>query len=409
MIEAILSNPLLILGIALCAGFAFGKLLNLVKMPNVTGFVIAGILLGATLFNRRDALVQFDIVNDFALGFVAFVIGAELEYAKLKQIGASILAIVLCETGVAFLLVWLATWAWTGSLPLALILGALASATAPAATVLTIRQMRAKGPLTTTLLAVVGIDDAIALMIYAFAAAFARSALGTASSFSFNSAILSPVLHILGGVAIGSALGLLLIPFIRQVRNQAELLILMCGGIILCDGIATQFNFSELLSNMAFGFIVANFLRSSPSRILIALDQLTPPVYTAFFVLAGAQLQLGTCVSSMFLMGLAVIYTLSRVTGKMSGAALGSFIAKAPPVLKKYIGFGLVSQVGVAIALAVIVRREFGNSGFTIHGFEFSELIVNLLLFTTIFTEIIGPLLTRFAIEKAGEEGKAEY
>jgi hypothetical protein len=198
--------------------------------------------------------------------------------------------------------------------------------------------------------------------------------------------------------------------FIRRVRNQAELLIAMCGGIILCDGIATQWGFSELLCNMAFGFTLTNSVRDAMSRVLIAIDQLTPPVYTAFFVLAGAQLSLTACTTT-FMLGLAACYTLARIGGKLLGARTGGWLGGAAPLVRRYVGFGLVSQVGVAIALAVVIRREFGDFSVTLRGatYVLSTMVVNLLLFTTIATEILGPILTRLALNRAGEVNQAEY
>jgi Kef-type K+ transport system membrane component KefB len=410
VIEAIAHNPLLVLGLALLAGLACAKLAQLCRVPSVTGFVLAGIAMGVALSEHRAALQRFDVVNDFALGFVAFVIGAELELAHLWRLGRSVVGIVLAEALAAFVLVWIATWAWTGECGLGALLGALASATAPAATVLVIRQLKARGPLTTTLLAVVAIDDALALMIYAFAAVVARSTLSSGIDLSWMSAVAAPLGRIAGGILSGAVVGGVFALFVRRVRNQAELLIAMCGGIILCDGIATQWGFSELLCNMAFGFVLTNSVRDVMSRVLIAIDQLTPPVYTAFFVLAGTQLSLTAC-TAPFMLGLAALYTTARIAGKLAGSRLGGWAAGAAPMVRRYVGFGLVSQVGVAIALAVVIKREFGDFSVVLRGttYVLSVMVVNLLLFTTIATEIFGPVLTRLALTRAGEVNQAEY
>ena len=401
-VQNFLGTPLLTLGVALLVGFFCGRLAELCKLPRVTGYVIAGVLLGHSIYSGSFDLLHFDIVNDFALGFVAFTIGAELDIERLKKVGFCVLTIVFGETLVSFALVALCTFFLTKEIHLSVLLGALASATAPAATVMTLRQMNARGPVTTTLLAVVGLDDALALIVYAFAAAFLKGSL-TEAEFSCLQAFVIPLLRILGAVLLGSLAGLASTRLVRNIKMSAEMILFVCGSVIFCDGLANKFGFSELLCNMAFGFTVSNLLKTSPTRLLTALDQLTPPVYAAFFVLAGAQLRLSACCTP-FMLSLAAIYTISRIIGKSCGAWLGSVIGHAEEVIRKNIGFGLISQVGIAIALAVIIRREFRPLGLYFHGYEISQMIINLLLFTTIFTEIIGPALTRYGIRRANED-----
>ena len=401
-VQNFLGSPLLTIGVAMLMGFFVGRLAEMIKLPRVTGYVIAGVLLGHTVYSGSFDLQRFDITNDFALGFVAFTIGAELEIKRLRQVGLCVATIVVFETLVSFALVSFCTFLLTKEFALSVLLGSLASATAPAATVMTLRQMKAKGPVTTTLLAVVGLDDALALIVYAFAAAFLKGSIGGAD-ISLVQAFLLPFLRILGALGLGALLGLAFLPVFKSVTLQTEMLLLICASIIFCDGLATRFGFSELLCNMTFGFTVANAGHFSTIRLLNGIDQLTPPIYAAFFVLAGAQLRLGACCNP-FMLSLAAIYTVSRVLGKVSGAYLGSLVGKADEVIRKNIGFGLVSQVGIAIALAVIIRREFRPLGIYFGRFEMSEMIINLLLFTTIFTEIIGPALTRYGIRRAGED-----
>lgn len=401
-----LGSPLLTIGVAMLMGFFVGRLAEMIKLPRVTGYVIAGVILGHTIYSGSFDLLRFDITNDFALGFVAFTIGAELEIDRLKKVGLCVATIVIFETLVSFILVSFCTFLLTKDLPLSVLLGSLASATAPAATVMTLRQMKAKGPVTTTLLAVVGLDDALALIVYAFAAAFLKGSLNS-DGISIVQAFILPLLRILGALGLGGLLGLAMLPVLKSITLQAEMLLFVCASIIFCDGLATRFGFSELLCNMAFGFTVANVGRFSTGRLLNAIDQLTPPIYAAFFVLAGAQLRLNACCNA-FMLSLAAVYTLSRIVGKVGGAYLGSLIGKASDTIRKNIGYGLVSQVGIAIALAVIIRREFRPLNIYFGNFEMSQMIINLLLFTTIFTEIIGPALTRYGIRRAGEDHSAE-
>ena len=396
-------NPLLIVGLATILSFGAGWLIHKLKFPMVTGYVLMGALLGASaigLFNAR-ALDQVNVVSDLALGVVAFSIGGELKRQVFKQLGKSIFSIVLFEALGAFVLVTTAMFFMTHKLYMALILGAVSAATAPAATVAVLQQYRAKGPLTTTILAVVGIDDAIALIIYAFASSIAKALIGGGEGVSLSSALLIPVVEIFGAIVVGLLMGAILSALSRKMREQAYLLTLTMGAILICSGIALRFQLSELLANMALAMAFVNLAPARRSKQVLDVVQLMGfPLIAAFFCLAGARLEIGL-LPQIGWMGL--VYTLTRMAGKFGGAFTGAKLSHAPQVVQKYIGLSLWPQIGVALALAIIVGKDFKFYGD--EGHFLATLVINLLLFTTLITEVVGPLMTRWALGRAGETG----
>ncbi|MCD6219487.1 cation:proton antiporter, partial [Candidatus Calescamantes bacterium] len=275
---------------------------------------------------------------------------------------------------------------------------AVASATAPAATVAVINQYRARGPLTTTILGVVGSDDAIALMIYSFASSVARSFLEHIR-LTMQTVFFVPLREIIFSLVLGIILGYLLGIGIKKTRNRSEAFTLVMGALLIGEGLATQFHLSELLTIMAMGMMAVNVapLRRF-SQVMETVNIAGFPIIAAFFCLAGTKLNI-RLLSQIGILGIA--YTLARMIGKWSGAYLGARVSGASEKIRKYVGFSLFPQIGVAIALAIVVEKEFGRIG--VEGKNLALMVINILLFTTIITEIIGPNLTRISLKKAGE------
>jgi len=404
MIEHV--NHLLFLGLTTLGGLAAGKLMNKIKLPAVTGYVLIGVILGSSVTGilTPDILEKMDLINGLALGFIAFVIGEELEFNSLRKCGKSIIYISICEALGAFILVTLSTYLMIRKLHLALILGAVASATAPAATLMVLRESKSEGILTTTLMAVVAIDDAMALILYGFSSSIAKVLMVRGSNLSISNMILKPSLEIAGAIILGILSGLVLSFFAKKMKSQNELLILIVGIVLLNSGLAQFCSVSELLSCMFMGITLCNAIPSLTNRIFRLTANVTPPLYVMFFVLAGARLQLGLIKVVGVLGG---IYTLARILGKVGGASLGGYLSDAPKQIRNYIGFGLLSQIGVAVGLAIMISYEFPVSIYGEAGVQMAVWVVNILLFTTIITEVIGPILTKYAITKAGEVNKA--
>lgn len=386
-------NPFIVLGIALIVGVVFGKFLNKLKIPAVAGYIIAGLLLGKSGFDIISSgfIEDLSFISDFALGIIAFNIGSELELSVIKKLGKSIFIIAICEALGAFILVTGITFLITKDMAIALILGAVSSATAPAATVMVLREYNANGPLTSTLLGVVAVDDAICLMIYAIASSIAKVFIKH-EVITLYKVVVYPVQEIILSIIVGGIIGILLAYLIKISTKEMEMISFIIGIIILTDGIATMLTLSPLLTSMSLGIMVAN-ISSNHKRAFSSIERFSPPIITVFFILAGARLDI-SLIPKIGLIGIA--YLILRITGKIAGASLGGVISKASDTVRRYIGLGLLSQVGVAVGLAIVVNREFA-------GTKLGNIVITILLATTIITEIIGPVATKYAIIKAKE------
>lgn len=375
-----------------------------IKLPEVTGYVLLGVLLGAFGIFNEPVLGALEPMSTVALGIFAFLIGAELKFEVIGRMGKAILFIVFFETVGAFGVVLLLCLTVGGmDINMSLLLGAVASATAPAATVAIIQQYQARGPLTSTILAVVGIDDAVALVLYVFAESFVSANLLGADlniATTFGGAGLTVLLSVLAGLALA---GIFLV-LLRRVKNNDWILFPLTCFILLQLGIADAFGLSELLSIMVFAMVVANAAPALARKAETIIRNFSPVFLAAFFVLSGAHLDLSSIAATGLL---ALLYFFSRAVGKLGGAALGAAAGGAEPVVRKWIGTSLLPQVGVALALTIAVRNEFMRSEYGEAGQALASTVISILLATTVLTEIIGPLLTRTALTKAGEVGKA--
>ncbi len=398
-------NTLSIVAVAIFFALLGGRILQYFKLPSVTGWVIMGVILGGSFLGvfKEEALRKVDLVSDLALGAIAFSIGSELLIPVLKRLGRSIVTIVVLEALGAFILVTTVTFLVTHKFYVAIILGAISSATAPAATVMVLKEIKARGDLTTTILSVVAIDDAIALILYAFASSVAKTFLSPGNALDFSSVLGRPGMEVLGSLFLGFILGFLISFLSRWIPSRGEFFAIIIGGILIGLGISKTLHFSELLTNMALGATLANLAPQKLETTSGAWETMTPFLYMAFFSLAGAHLNI-RLLPAIWLLGL--IYTGARMLGKISGASLGARLSHAPRAIQRYIGFSLFPQIGVALALAVVVGRDFLNYG--PGGRYLAVIVINILLFTTIITETVGPYLTRWSVTKAGEAGKAK-
>ncbi len=391
----------IMLGLALLAGWAAGLLCRRMKVPMVVGYIVVGIIMGKSLlgvFNDENfqGLVYFTYL---ALACIGFDIGGELALRKLRHLGKPILWISVFESLGATLLVTIAVYLYTRKLHVALVFGALASATAPAATVDVLREYQASGPLTSTVFAVVGIDDAIAIIIYAFSIFFTKMLLA-GGEVRVAEAVLRPLYEILGSLALGSAVGLAFLFLIRRYTARRGLLVLTWGAITLTTGLANQFHFSLILANMAMGMTIVNLTRWRREDVFEIMRGTTPPLFVIFFVLVGSQLDAGRLLS---LGWIGLLYIAFRSAGKQAGASLGGAISRAPEEVRRYLGLCLFSQAGVAIGLSIQTMLELGGGAFGNAGIELGTMAISVIAATTLFFQLIGPPCTRYAIIKAGE------
>lgn len=379
------------LALILFSGQIFGRLVKLIKLPNVTGYLIAGLLIGPYCLKivPKDLVTNLEIMSHIALGFIAFSIGAEFKLSYLKKAGITPIVIALFEALFASVFVSIALFSFGYSLELSLLLGAIASATAPAATVMVVRQYNARGPVTKTLLSVVALDDAVCLMLFGLIMAVVNTMLNPGRT-SIALTIIMPLVEIITSLVIGAVLGFLFLIPMKFFKKESNRLIFTCGFIFLGSSIALSFDLSPLLLCMAMGATLINVTPEGESIFRIT-DFVTPPIFLMFFVISGMELNIGIIPK----LGLiSILYIVVRVIGKVSGATLGAIIAKAPDTVKKYIGFSLVPQAGVAIGLSLIAANSLPDYGQTIRA---------VVLCATLIYELTGPIITKISLMKAGE------
>jgi Kef-type K+ transport system membrane component KefB len=332
------------------------------------------------------------LISNIVLGIIAFSIGQNFSRDNFRKIGKSVIWISVLEACGAWFLVTLVFFLILRQpFYISLLFGAIASATAPAATVMVIREYRAKGNFTDTLLGVVAIDDAWCLIIFAISLAISQAIHShMVDTFFLVKVFLNSILSIFGAFVLGGVMAVILTYFSRFIRTQAEFLIFTLGLILLSIGIATWLHLSVLLANMFLGAVLVNINKSSlnPFEVLKTVDS---PLFLLFFVLAGANLEI-RLLPQLGLIGLA--YLISRLVGKVTGAGLGAHISDASKSIKKYLGLGLVPQAGVALGCALVAKNDFPAIG----GMIFTTVVA-----TTVVYELVGPLCTKYALQKAGE------
>jgi Kef-type K+ transport system membrane component KefB len=397
-------NPFIYLGIIFFAAFLTREFTKKIRIPEVTGYVLVGVVMGVSLLRilGPSILEHLSAVSTVALGIISFIIGVELRLDIIRKLGKSILMIVIFECFAAFALVYFVLLELFPEDPyLALLLGSVASATAPAATVAVIKQYKAKGDLTSTIMAVVGIDDAVALIIYVFASGIVKAGL-TGATTQFLPIFGKTLLSIGESLLLGWAAARMLRLFVGSSRDNDSIQLMIAAAVMALLGISELLGNSELLAIMAFGSILVNTAPTLTRRGSPIVENFSPLFLAAFFLLGGAHLDVRV-LGQVGIMGL--VYFGARSAGKIGGAFLGAFIGRAPKKIRKFIGLTLLPQVGVALALALSINKEFTKPEYGAVGLQIAHYIINILLFTTIITEIIGPLLTRFALQKAGETG----
>ena len=381
-------NILFALAIAMAVGMAMTRLIKLIHLPNVTAYLIAGLLVGPYVLKvlTPEMNSKLSIISDVALGFIAYSIGSEFKFSYIKEIGAKPMVITAFEGCVASLLVFLTLLA----------LGAIAAATAPAATLMVVRQYKANGPVTRMLLPVVAMDDALGLMLYAIMMAIART-LDSGAALSVMTLLVKPLIEIVGSLAMGVLIGTVMVFCLRFFHSRGNKLTMTILIVFLAVGLSTMLDLSSLLVCMMIGATMINVSNDSPA-LLEQCDRFTPPLFLLFFVLSGASLDLSV-LPTVGVVGIA--YVLSRAIGKSLGATIGAAIEKCDKNIIRYLGMTLIPQAGVAIGMARMCLTDLPAYGPTINA---------VVLAGTLIYELSGPVITKIALTKAGEikEGGAK-
>ena len=390
MFEELKLNTFVDLALMIFAGMAMGRLVKKIKLPNVTGYLLAGLLLGPSVLGilSEDFLTAVSVISDAALGFIAFSIGNEFKISYFKRVGVTPIVIATLESLFAVVFVAAALLIAGFEASFSLVLASIAAATAPAATIMVIKQYRAKGPVTETLLSVVALDDATALIMYSVAIAVAKALTG--ASLSAKELVLPALIEIFGALLAGAALGFIFLLPLKFFKKDGNRMSLIVGFIFAGLGLSKLCGFSSLLFCMAMGAIVANF-SGDVNKLMDLSDKITPPIFLLFFVASGADLKISVLPS----VGIAgILYVIVRVAGKMFGATLGAVICKAEKNIKKYLGPALLPQAGVAIGLSLVAGEAFP---------EYATQIRAIILCGTLIYELIGPAISKLSLKKAGE------
>ncbi|MBQ8503017.1 MAG: cation:proton antiporter [Clostridia bacterium] len=407
-------ETLLSIAVALSAGLLMSRVVKPLKLPAVTGYLIAGILIGPYClgqigfsglgFTSHDEVAALSVMNDMALGFIAFAIGDEFRLSQLKHTGkqATIIGVLqACITTVVVdaILIGLHFILGEDKLPLssAIILGAIASATAPAATLMVVRQYKAKGKLTNLLLPIVALDDAVGLVIFAISFGVAKALVS--GEVNLVSIIVDPLVEIVVSLVIGAVIGYALAWAEKFFKSNSKRQALVVTAIFFAVAISkikwqigsVHLAFSPLLVCMMLGTIFCNVCDFS-ADLMEKTDRWTAPLFILFFVLSGAELEFSVF-KDLAVIGVGVAYIIARSLGKYFGARWGSDIAKCEPNIKKYLGITLLPQAGVALGMS-ITAMELGETG---------TIIRNIVLFGVLIYELFGPVMTKNALMKAGD------
>lgn len=387
-------HMLFYLAVILFAGMFTAKLLSKVKLPNVTGYLIAGLIIGPSILGiiPKEGADKLSIISEAALSFIAYSIGSEFNIENLKKLGKGILTVTVFQAYTTLLLVDLVLiFIFKQSVPFSLLLGAIAAATAPAATLMVIRQYKAKGPLVNTLLPVVAIDDALGIIAFGISATIAKALVSNTKNISVAKIIFMPLLEIFLALLIGFLMGILLTYLSRKVKGEDGLLSLVIATLFATAGLAISLDLSSLLACMMVGATLTN-LDPNNKKAFTTVDRFTPPILISFFTIAGVQLDLSV-LKDVGIIG--IVYVVVRVIGKLLGAYLGARIAKLSHVIQKYLGFTLIPQAGVAIGLSMVAENTLPS--------PYGTQVRTIVLAGTVIYELVGPMITKEALIRAGE------
>lgn len=401
----------LALAVLLSAGFLTAKLGQIIRLPSVTGYILTGFILGPAGLNfitEETFGGRLEHFTQIALMLIAFGIGEHLELKRLKPVAKSICLIGICETSGAFLLVGFGTfllagltkiggqqWQVIDYLIFSLLLGVVATATAPAATLHVMRELKAAGPLTSTLMAVVAFDNGLAIMFFGVSVSLVHHIAGDGAG-SIIGAVGSSLMESLLSLLMGIATGFLIDFIVNRLKKKEEMLTAGLALLLLCGELARLLNLSPLLAGMATGFTIVN-RDHRDVRVFRAINAFEPPIYVMFFALAGAHLDL----SSMAMAGwIGLAYFILREAGKILGANVGARLASSPKAVQNFLGLALMPQAGVAIGLVFLIQE---NSSLSVC----SSIITSVVLTGVIMSELAGPFFTRLAVTKACETASA--
>jgi NhaP-type Na+/H+ or K+/H+ antiporter len=390
-----IENPILSLAFIFVSGFFLSRLIKKLKIPTVTAYLALGILISPYFLKLISPkfLQVSEVFSNIVLGMIAFSLGESLSLKGLRRVGKAVTSISIFAALGTWVLITFSFWfIFKHPLYIALVLGAIASATDPASTVIVTQEYKSKGRFTDTLLGIVAIDDAWALIIFALSISFAKSFVENTHTLKeiFN-ALRNSLIEIGGSFFLGWFIALVFNRFTFLITSVRDRLIYTIGFLLLTIGLSISFNLSVLLACMFMGTILANTNRLS-GVFFESLRGIDAPLYLIFFVLVGATLKIDSVLKG----GLLVLgFILFRTLGKFLGAFIGSIIVKTSSSIKKYMGLALLPQAGVALACALVAKHTLKN--------EWGDAILTITIAATVIFELIGPSITKFSLVKARE------
>ncbi len=388
-----INNSILSLAIIFLLSFFASRLTKKLKLPVITAYVILGIILSLLNLIPDTLLLASNFFSNLVLGMIAFSLGSGLSFDTLKRVGKAVAAISISASLLPWILVAVSAWlVFHQPLYIALILGAISAATDPAAVAMVIQEYKSRGTFTDTLLGVVAIDDAWALIIFGFSLSFAKAFIrGNGTFLAISLDLLIALLEIGGAFLLGGVIAFLFAKLSRFINTVKERLIYTFGFLFLTIGLAITCHFSVLLSCMFLGAVLTNISKES-FQFFDSLHEVDTPLYLIFFVLAGAGLNITILGASAFLV---IGFIVFRTIGKIIGAFLGAKLAGAPNTVGIRMGPALIPQAGVALACALIAKHAIGGA--------LGDRILVVTVASTIFFELIGPWATKNSLLKAGD------
>lgn len=376
------------LAIIIVAGFLMSRLTKLLKLPNVTGYIIAGVLIGPHVLNiiPQEIVPSFSFITDLALAFIAFGVGRYINLGALKQNAKKTIVITLFESLLAMVLVFVCMkFIFNCSYSLSLVLASIAATTAPTSTLMTIRQYNAKGNFVDTLIQVIALDNALALIVFNICLVFAKGSEGGMNVLD----VVLPLVYNLGAMGLGVGLGFLLKKLINEKYSMDSRLIMTFAIIISLTAVCVLLGVSPLLACMTLGATYVS--AKGNTEMFNIISSFTPPILLIFFVYSGMNLELSALLD-FGLMG--IVYFLVRILGKLLGSFIGGSLSKSSLDVKKYLGLALIPQAGVSIGLAAIAQRSLPV--------EAGGILATVILSSAILYELIGPVFAKFAIFASG-------
>lgn len=402
---------LLILGIGVFGGILGAWVFQKLRIPQVIGYIAIGLIIGRSGLGiigdlQLPALRPFSFL---ALAFIGFLVGGELEGKIFKQYGKQFMGIMLGEGLGAFFVVgvgtgailWMITGNWAASLAGGLVFGAISSATDPASTVDVLWEYRSKGLLTTALISVVALDDALALTLYALGTSVAGVLVG--GELNIIELLQTLGIELIGSGLLGIGCGLGVSCLLKHSKSADRSLTLLVGLLLLIAGVSLAFHLDVILCAMAAGATLINHAPHRSKPLLETLRAFASPIYVMFFVMVGARLQLDAQPS--WLWGLVAFYVVGRTLGKYAGTWIGAKISKSPALLQNYLGMGLFAQGGVAVGLSMMAGQHLSGVE-VIDGLDLGSVVVSAVTATTLLVQLIGPASVKWAITKTGEIGR---